>query len=68
MWHWTSHDAAEPVCRVKHVSVSAAHVGQLPSQVSPISTTLLPHFGVQSESLVALHGAGQQSSPLAHAV
>jgi hypothetical protein len=67
-WHWTSHDAAEPVCRVKHDSVSAAQVGQSPSQVSPISTTVLPHIGVQSVSLVALHVAGQQSSPLVHAV
>jgi hypothetical protein len=35
----------------------------LGSQVSPASTTPLPHFGVQSESLLALHPAGQQPSP-----
>ena len=34
----------------------------LGSQVSPASTTPLPHFGVQSESLLALHPAGQQPS------
>jgi hypothetical protein len=33
------------------------------SQVSPFSTTPLPHFGEQSESVLALHPAGQQPSP-----
>jgi len=33
------------------------------SQVSPLSTTPLPHFGWQSESLLALHPPGQQPSP-----
>ncbi len=32
------------------------------SQVSPLSTTPLPHFGEQSESVLALHPAGQQPS------
>jgi hypothetical protein len=38
------------------------------SQVSPFSTTPLPHFGVQSESLLALHPVGQQPSPPIQAV
>jgi hypothetical protein len=38
------------------------------SHVSPDSTTLLPHLGGQSESLVALHCDGQQLSPDIHAV
>jgi hypothetical protein len=33
------------------------------SQVSPVSTAPLPHFGEQSESVLALHPAGQQPSP-----
>ena len=33
------------------------------SQVSPGSTTPLPQVGEQSESVLALHPAGQQPSP-----
>jgi hypothetical protein len=33
------------------------------SQVSPGSTTLLPHWAEQSESLTALQPVGQQLSP-----
>ena len=33
------------------------------SQVSPPSTTPLPQVGEQSESVFALHPAGQQPSP-----
>jgi hypothetical protein len=46
-------------------SLQEARVGQEAggSQVSPDSTTPLPHLGVQSESLFALHPAGQQPSP-----
>jgi hypothetical protein len=33
------------------------------SQVSPLSTTPLPQAGEQSESVLALHPAGQQRSP-----
>ena len=46
-------------------SLQEARVGQEEgrSQVSPDSTTPLPHLGVQSESLFALHPAGQQPSP-----
>ena len=44
---------------------SLQEVGQedFGSQVSPFSTTPLPQFGEQSESLLALHPAGQQPSP-----
>ena len=38
------------------------------SQVSPFSTTPLPHEGEQSESVLALHPAGQQPSPEAQVV
>jgi hypothetical protein len=37
--------------------------GQLPSQVSPLSTTLSPQNGEQSLSLAVLQPAGQQPSP-----
>jgi len=43
-------------------------VGQLPSQVSPPSMTPLPQLGEQSLSFSLLHPAGQQPSPLLHAV
>jgi hypothetical protein len=44
---------------------SLQEVGQedFGSQVSPFSTTPLPQLGEQSESLLALHPAGQQPSP-----
>ena len=44
---------------------SSQVVGQVDfgSQVSPFSTTPLPHAGEQSESVLALHPAGQQPSP-----
>jgi hypothetical protein len=44
---------------------SLQEVGQLEagSQVSPGSTTPLPQVGEQSESVLALHPAGQQPSP-----
>jgi hypothetical protein len=38
-------------------------VGQAPSHSSPLSTTPLPHFGLQSLSLVASAFSGQQASP-----
>jgi hypothetical protein len=46
-------------------SLQEARVGQEEgrSQVSPDSTTPLPHLGVQSEGVLALHPAGQQPSP-----
>jgi hypothetical protein len=40
--------------------------GQLPSQVSPVSTTPLPQVFEQSESTAELQPAGQQPSPPAH--
>ena len=50
--------------------LSSQEVGQedFGSQVSPLSTTPLPHFGAQSESLLALHPAGQQPSPATQVV
>ena len=57
------------------VNASAVHefpslhiVGQLPSHVSPVSTTLFPQVGVQFESLFALQPGAQQPSPFAHTV
>ena len=49
---------------------SSQEVGQEDggSQVSPDSITLLPQVGVQSESLLALHAAGQQPSAATQAV
>ena len=38
------------------------------SQVSPPSTTVLPQVGEQSESVLALHPAGQQPSPATQVV
>jgi hypothetical protein len=45
-------------------------VGQVDagSQVSPGSTTPLPQLGEQSESVFALHPAGQQPSPATQVV
>jgi hypothetical protein len=44
---------------------SSQEVGQdkAGSQVSPFSTTPLPQLGEQSESVLAVHPAGQQPSP-----
>jgi len=49
---------------------SSQEVGQedFGSQVSPFSTTPLPQVGEQSESLLALHPAGQQPSPATQVV
>ena len=54
---------------------SSQLVGQAPgpdaiplSQVSPDSTTPLPQLGEQSESVFALHPAGQQPSSATHVV
>jgi hypothetical protein len=50
---------------VVQAMLSLQEVGQedFGSQVSPFSTTPLPHLGEQSESVLALHPAGQQPSP-----
>jgi len=45
---------------------SSQVVGQLPSQVSPGSTTPLPQLAEQSLSLPLLQFGGQQPSPSAH--
>ena len=44
-------------------SPSSQVVGQLPSQISPASTTLLEQSGAQSLSLRLLHPVGQHPSP-----
>jgi hypothetical protein len=63
------HDAAVPVrLFVVHALPSSHVAGQFPSHVSPASTTLLPHAGVQLLSLFALHPDGQHESPFVHAV
>jgi hypothetical protein len=48
--------------------VAPQALGQLPSHVSPLSTTPLPHTGLQSLSLFALPPGGQQPSPFVGAV
>jgi len=49
---------------------SLQEVGQedFGSQVSPFSTTPLPQVGEQSESVLAVHPAGQQPSPATQVV
>jgi hypothetical protein len=66
--HWTLHLLAEPD-RTSTVQalLSSQLVGQLPSHVSPASTTLLPQVDEQSLSLPELHPDGQQPSPPVHA-
>jgi len=50
-------------------ALPSLHVdGQLPSQVSPVSTMPLPQVAEQSLSLLALQPLGQQPSPLTQAV
>jgi len=62
----TSQLLAEPInISTVQGSPSSMHmVGQLPSQVSPISTTPLPQLALQSLSLVELAPIGQHPSPL----
>jgi hypothetical protein len=65
--HAKVHCAALPVLEsVVHESPSAQLAGQLAggSQVSPGSTTLLPHCERQSSSLLAVQPGAQQPSPL----
>src|SRR5262245_50360673 len=65
------HVAALPVLvSVVHAFPSLQLEGQDEggSQVSPASTTPLPQLAEQSESVFALHPAGQQPSPAAQAV
>jgi hypothetical protein len=48
--------------------LSLHDIGQLPSHVSAVSTTLLPQLGEQSGSLFALHPPAQQPSLGPHSV
>jgi hypothetical protein len=48
--------------------LSLQDAGQFPSQVSPVSTVELPHVAEQSLSLLLLHPAGQQPSPVTQVV
>jgi len=58
------HDAAEPVSVSTVQALPSLHeLGQLPSQVSPASTSLSPQKPVQSVSLAWVQPAGQQPSP-----
>jgi hypothetical protein len=50
-----------------HRSPSSQLVGQLPSQVSPGSTMLLPQLAEQSESFALVQPGAQQPSPLLQA-
>jgi hypothetical protein len=63
------HDAAVPlVVSAVQALLSLQFAGQLPSQVSPASTTSLPHLTLQSESFVLLQPGAQQPSAPAHCV
>jgi hypothetical protein len=62
--------AAAVPCSLRVWQPTAGHAdGQLPSQISPASTTPLPQRGAQSPSLVASQAGGQQpSGAVLHAV
>jgi hypothetical protein len=61
--HATSQVAASPVrASVVQTSLSSQLAGQVVSQSSGGSTTVFPHRGAQSASVLALHTAGQQPS------
>ena len=63
------HVPADPRKAVRVQEFGGGHEdGQLPSQVSPGSTTLLPHWAEQSPSVVSSQLSGQQPSPLTHDV
>jgi hypothetical protein len=74
VWLQTTLQGVPPSTSVVQGSLSLGQVvGQgsvveFGSQVSPVSTTPLPQTGLQSESLVALHPAGQQPSAPIQAV
>src|SRR5262249_13677294 len=67
--HWAVQVADEPLRRFLMQRFQGQVDGQLDagSQVSPASTTPLPHFAVQSLPWLALQAAGQQPSPGTHA-
>jgi len=65
--HASVQAAAEPaVVSVVQALPSLQLAGQLPSQVSPVSTAPFPHRTPQSLSLLLLQLAGQQPSPVVH--
>jgi hypothetical protein len=67
--HTTSQLPAFPVLTsVVHALPSLQLAGQLPSQISPGSTTPFPHVAPQSLSVLALQPDGQQPSPGEQAV
>jgi hypothetical protein len=66
--HATLHIAAVPVRLRSWQPIAGQVVGQLPSQVSPLSTMPLPQRTAQSASVVLLQVLGQQASPAVHAV
>jgi hypothetical protein len=67
--HVALHVAAEPTrLSIVHAAPSSHWIGQLPSQISPASTTPLSQVGEQSSSALALQPAGQQPSSSSHAV
>jgi hypothetical protein len=68
---WCAHaalhvDALPVIESCVHGFLSSQSAGQLPSQVSPVSTTPLPQDAEQSLSVPELHPAGQQPSPPLH--
>ncbi len=61
--------AALPVSRsMVQAMPSLQEVGQLPSQLSPGSSTPLPQLAEQSESVALVQPAGQQPSPWTQAL
>ena len=67
--HKASHPGAEPFnTSAVQLLESLQVVGQLPSQTSFASTTLLPQLEAQSGSLLLLHPLGQHPSPFPQAV
>jgi hypothetical protein len=66
--HWTLHMPTVPVSTsfVHEFPSFAQVVGQLPSHVSPGSTTPLPQIGMQFGSVFALQLAAQHESPARH--
>lgn len=67
--HVTLHvDAPPDLVSTVQACPSSHDAGQLPSHVSPGSSTEFPHTGLQSSSDTALQEAGQQPSPSTHMV
>ena len=67
--HATLQFSAEPVfVSTVQALPSLQSVGQSPSQVSPSSTTSLPHDAEQSLSMVESQPSGQQPSSIVHSL